>query len=276
MEEQGLWTKAKDDRIKELREAVTNMKMEIFRNWIRTSSVMSMKRQIRRAESEIMELLIQKNMYYSMTCEGLASQARNAVLTEKCTVLNGTPYNFADFGIEHIMGYIQKNTLSDSELREISKCDNWLNIWCSTDKTPFSLPLSDEQERISLWTRMYSNIRESGDCPSDEVLQDDDAVDGWMTIMKNKNAKAKTTAMVEDTLNLKNNRHQEVFVPVGSAEEAKRIFDLNNTQGNMTVKSRMEQVKNSVGEVKQSQFSDVKFSRMLAANVQESNKMKGL
>lgn len=276
MVKQGLWNNVDEKRIQELKDSISSMKMEIFKNWIKTGTVKLYKKQVRRAEKEIIGLLTKKNAYHSMTCEGISTYNRWIYLVEHCTFLGEAQYNFADLSPEEILNYWQNNTLNDSELRELSKYEGWMNVWCSSNKVPFVFPLSEEQQRLIMWSRMYDNIRESSEAPVDEIMEDDDALDGWILVQRSKMNKERTTKMVEDSINVKNSKHAEVFIPVGSSEEAKRIFDLNNPQGAHTVKSRMEQVKNSTGEVKQAAFSDVKFSRMLQANNQEAAKARGM
>lgn len=269
---QGLWTKEKESRLIELRDSISNLKIEIFRNWIKDSTVFTLKKNIRRAEKEISELLNQKNAYYSNTCDGVASYHKWIYLIERCTYRdNDIRYNFEELDAQYILNYWQSNTLNDTELRQIAKYDVWLNIWHSSNKQPFTNSyLSDEQKKIIMWSRMYDNIKESSECPADDVIEDDDALDGWLLIQQKNNQKNKTSKMV-DSLVGNANKHAEIFVPVGSQEEARKIFELNNAQGSLTYKTRMEQIKKE-GVIEHGRLRDVQLERQLLANQQLSPK----
>ena len=43
-----------------------------------------------------------------------------------------------------------------------------------------------DQKNILILSRMYDNVQESLDCPADDIMQDDDMLDGWFIHQKNK------------------------------------------------------------------------------------------
>ena len=74
---------------------------------------------------------------------------------------------------------------------------------------------------------MYDNVYESSESPSEEVIDDDDLLDGWFIIQRKKQEKEKLQSEVANmTNNEKITNSEEVYIFTDSAEEAERINDL--------------------------------------------------
>ena len=64
-----------------------------------------------------------------------------------------------------------------------------------------------------MWSSLYDNIQESPDCPSNEVINDDDMLDGWMIIQKRNREQAKLQKDAENKFgNKKISNADEVFI----------------------------------------------------------------
>ena len=90
----------------------------------------------------------------------------------------------------------------------------WRGYW-NADKTNIfdkcTTELTDEQRALLNISRMYDNIYEHPECPDDKIIEDDDALDGWMILQKRKNDKDKKKSQFDSSNpNLKNSG--EVFV----------------------------------------------------------------
>jgi hypothetical protein len=77
------------------------------------------------------------------------------------------------------------------------------------------------------------------------VIDDDDALDGWMILQKRKNEQDKKKAQF-DTANPKLKDSGEVFVMSGSKEDASSILSMNS----MEAKSAMKEKFNYISEKK--------------------------
>ena len=58
-----------------------------------------------------------------------------------------------------------------------------------------------DQRNICVWSRMYDNVQESHECPSEDVLNDDDLLDGWFIIQRKKQEHDKLVSEVEGMTN---------------------------------------------------------------------------
>ena len=109
---------------------------------------------------------------------------------------------------------------------------------------------------------MYDNIQESMDCPQNDVIEDDDMLDGWFLIQAKKRDDDRSKNEI-DNLNPKIANSQEVYLMASSTEDRKRIDGMNSFHSSVIKKERREMIKKK-GSVDQLQFKDeqLKAQRM--------------
>jgi hypothetical protein len=114
---------------------------------------------------------------------------------------------------------------------------------------------------------MYDNVQESLECPSDDIIEDDDMLDGWFISQRKKREQEKAEAEVEGTMNEKVANSSEVYVVAKSEKDHQRIESLNNPHAKMVKKQRMAVIKEK-GEASQLDFHDEKL-KMRAKQTQQ-------
>lgn len=113
-------------------------------------------------------------------------------ILEHCTFYeNGDKISLEDISIHALYGKYNAEILDDKEIRQISKNPNWRMIWnvSKDSREIFPLPacdLTDMQKTLISWTRMYDSVYESMETPSDSIIEDDYAIDGWFTVQRRK------------------------------------------------------------------------------------------
>ena len=128
--------------------------------------------------------------------------------------------------------------------------------------------ITDMQKSLISWTRMYDSIYESMETPSDAIIDDDYAIDGWFTAQRKKRD--------DDRKESEGNKlpdSAEVFVPVSNKKEAQRVHDMNTQQGKQVIKSRMKDLEEQ-GSLEEGQFSHVKQDLAMKANRQMFDRYK--
>src|SRR5690606_30951918 len=139
--------------------------------------------------------------------------------------------------------------LSDTECRELARNEPWRSLWFLNDSKAYHIfndngrELTIDQKNILIWSKMYDNIQESPDCPSDDVVDDDDMLDGWFILQKRKREKDRAEAELESsTKSQKIKNASEVFV-MTSQKDADRVERMNDTTASMIKKQRLETIK---------------------------------
>ena len=106
---------------------------------------------------------------------------------------------------------------------------------------------------------MYDNIAESPESPSEDVLEDDDMLDGWLLIQRRERDRDKQEKLAETVIdNQKISAADEVFVAAKSQEDIDRVNQLNDMRASIIREQRLGQIKSSDGGVRHQDLADVK------------------
>lgn len=275
--DKGLWSQEDDEREKGFEKDLDKLRIEIFKARNNESRRETIRKYIRAGEQQQLEHLSKKHIYQENTCEGLAILQKSLELIRRCTYVGKELFDFGPIDIKQIWSLLNHQKCDDKQLREIARSEPWKSIWLLRDSQTYSLfhkndrELTIEQRNLLMWSRMYDNIQESMDCPSDDVIQDDDMLDGWFLIQKQKREKEKAEAEFESMANSKISNSDEIFMMAGSREEADKIDSINSLSGKMVKKERSEVIKHK-GSANQSDFRDERLKLRQQNNQQFKDK----
>jgi hypothetical protein len=119
---------------------------------------------------------------------------------------------------------------------------------------------------------MYDNIYENPDCPSDEIIDDDDMLDGWMILQRRKSEiDKKTKTFDEMNPHLKN--AGEVFIMTKGEEGYEEVLSMNSPDAMSRQKEKFEFIKKHKS-VDHTQLPDVKRDLIVQANEMLNNNRK--
>lgn len=191
------------------------------------------------------EFLICSSLYFYET--------NNLVFLDK---LNIDPNLFRD-----LSGAISNNMIEISTYKKLVRSDYWRNYWNINKLNVLSEPInewSEEQKTLINISIMYDRVYEHPECPKEDIISDDDALDGWMIFQKRENERQKKEKGVENIMTGKLKNASEVFLMAGSKEQAEDILSLNSDQSLATLKQKVDFVKTSTGPVRDASLPDVK------------------
>ena len=119
--------------------------------------------------------------------------------------------------------------------------------------------LSTDQQGLIIWSNMYDNIQESLECPTEDVINDDDMLDGWFIIQRRKQESEKAKSELEQrTNNEKIANSDEILVMASNKKEANAVHNMNDINGDMIRKQRINTVKRK-GKAVDLDFQDRKI-----------------
>ena len=128
-----------------------------------------------------------------------------------------------------------------------------------------------------MYSRMYDNVYENPERPSEEVIEDDDMLDGWFAKLRRESEKERKQREVDSILNKKGANKGgkgETFVVAGSREEADKIRDINGINERMKMRQRDAAVKQK-GKLEEQDLPDVKLELRSEAMKQMADRFKG-
>jgi len=263
--ERGLWSPVEESNIKKVAKDIEDFKVQLYQALFDSKAQISIRRILNVIKEKQIELHRKKHIYDHTSCEGVASYSRSCWIIENCTTNNENKlYNFSEYSISQVLADYQSSMLEECEVRELARSEPWRSIWSSSKKEGSlfgkeGITLSDEQKHLIMWSSMYDNIAESPESPSEDVLEDDDMLDGWLLIQRRERDRDKQEKLAETVIdNQKISAADEVFVAAKSQEDIDRVNQLNDMRASIIREQRLGQIKSSDGGVRHQDLADVK------------------
>jgi len=280
MRSRQLWTEDDDNQVKQLEENLERLRVEIFNARYHSEKREHIRKYIRATEKGLSEQLEKKYANRQNTCEGLASLEKSLSFIKQCTFMGSEPCDFEDIDINNVLYEFNEMVLGEGDIRNLARNDPWRSLWLMRESCKFAMfanqdrDLSIDQKNIIVWSRMYDNIQESMECPSDDVINDDDMLDGWFIIQRKKQESDRAESELESRVgNEKISNAQEVFVMAQTQDDANSINSVNTLQSQMVKKERME-IMRSKGQVKDLDFKDQQRKMTQKSNEQFKGKFR--
>ena len=191
---------------------------------------------------------------------------KNAWIVENCTRYeDGSNYDWTHISVQSAMQVNNSSVFTEKVIRELAKTNPWKGYWSLRDKdknifNKHPLEMTFNQSHLISWSRAYENVYESMECPTEDVIQDNDAFDGWMIKQRKERENSRNEKFGESLTN-KHQGANEVFVFAPTEQDAERVNNLNNPAAKMQKRARTEQIYSSEeGGVHYQQFRDVKMN----------------
>lgn len=229
----GAWTDDMEFDYQELPKAIENLKVEYYQSFWKSNNY---RQQIEQKEKRLMELLDVRHSWDLYTRQGYANFVRRQFILESIARPNNHPSLFS---------YYSRLIISDKILRELARTDPWLTIFDMGVKLNYN---DENHRRLFNYTKMYKSVRDHSECPPDEIVNDDYALDGWLILQKRQRDKDKNVKEVEKKLG-KNKNAQEVCIVASNQEEAKRIYELNDARAQTIINSRLEAAQKGIKDI---------------------------
>ena len=275
MLQKNLWSDEQQEMLDQLPKDVEEWKVQIFENFVDSEQKEMIRKYLRRAEEVFGKVHSERHAFDHMTCNGVAANSKWNWIIENCTTdTQRNPYTWKDIGISSALSYYQRNLLDDGEIRSLARNEPWKTHWI-VNKGQDSLflnsdkELTSEQRGIFIWSKMYDSISESIEAPSENIINDDDALDGWLITQRRKRDTEKNEKEVQGKIaNDKIANSSEVFVMAKTKEDASKVDDVNTFTAKKIKDSRTNYIHTKGSEVKQGEFKDVKMSINQQSNSQ--------
>lgn len=278
---QQIWDDDKAARLEKIPRDVEEMKILIYQNFHKPSIVAGIRSNLRAAEETHHTLSCEKYSLEFLSSEFLARSFRyHYVLYETLYYDNGTRVfsgnywddNTSETLLSNLINAVNANMIDDNTYRLVVRNEPWRGMWIAgkNSHNMFGIPatlLSEEQRTAISWSRLYDSVYDAHEKPSNAIIDDNDALDGWMAFISKKQAEeAKTKEAADFTNNSRIKDAGEIYIlnnKPGSAvsdlkdEDIKGINEMNDSMGKDTIKSRNKILKTQ-GEVLEQNLPDIK------------------
>lgn len=173
--------------------------------------------------------------------------------------------------ITHAIAY---QVIPVSTYKKIARNECWKKIYSNSTISEIfkgvASEYTEEQKAILSVSKMYDKIYEHPECPDEAIIEDDDALDGWMLDQQRKNKKQKQEKGVDKLLG-KGAGAGEVFMMSGNKkEDIEEIMELNSPAALAKIQARTSLQEGQV--VQDNEFSDTRTE--IRQQIAELNKRK--
>lgn len=280
MRSTGIWTEEDDAKVEGIKKDMEKLKIEIYNNRTKAHIRERIRQYIRIAEKALYETVNLKNAYFANTCEGTAALDKTTWIIANTTYHNNKLYDFEDVQVDHVVMKWRESFLEENIIRELARNEPWSSYWRIRENLNIKLFYNDEdseitenQKNLIMWSQLYDNIQESMDAPSNEVVEDDDVLDGWFVVQAKKRQKEKLEKEFNAKTGDKIKNADEVYVMSSSVEENELIENMNDLNSRRIKRERASTLA-SKGTARQHEFKDELLDKRAEINSQYRDKFR--
>jgi len=261
MIEHNLWSYHEEKDLEGIRKNIEDVKVEIYKLNKERNKANQLKRYLRSVEKKLNDQQNKKNLYYYNTCESIANLEKLRYLIKRNCIQNNRVCELDDDELDYALDCFRESILSEEIIREIARNEPWRSLWFIRNSNKQNLfvdlgrDITINQQNLLLWSQTYDNINESIDCPNDDVIDDDDMLDGWLIFQSRKRKQEKVEKDMDKKMSEKVKNSSEVYLMASNIDEAKDIDSINTYNAKM-IKKQRQAVINQQGTVTQDKFQD--------------------
>jgi len=284
MNENELWTIYDDEKTESFKKDLEKLKIEIYNNRHDAKIKERIRLYIRAGEKQLANHLKEKTTYYQNTREGYALSEKITWIIKNSTFCEDMLYDFKHISLNYVVDEWQQSILSEKIIRELAREEPWKSLWSIKDNSCVKLfdnneneELNPNQKHIIVWSQIYDNIQESMDCPNEDVIKDDDLLDGWFIVQAKKREKEKLEKEFEEQNGndkVKNSNEVYVVVDPNDPKNIERVNAMNDPIAKQIKKQRAELLKTKGGAY-QHDFADEKQKLQMQVTNAMRNNIKG-
>lgn len=209
-----------------LNKDIDQEKKNLYNNRSRSKEVGRIRFILDEARKALNKLHAPKLQHSQNTCEFIANLEKRMFLLRKTTYYNNKKYNGSKFS--KIFEIWQDSLVNEKTIRLLARSEHWRTLWNikkshnialfskHSDNTEFTI----NQKNLITWSLIYDNVYESLESPDESVIRDDDMLDGWFLVQKEKQEKEQRNENINNKIKSgKISGSGHVFVMPDSEEE---------------------------------------------------------
>lgn len=233
----NIWSPELDKKIKEIENQIDDAKVDIYLNFLNLSKKTFYEKNLESLKKILNQLYDKKNSFNHLSIEEHATSVKNEFIISN-TIYNSEnklAINYNDnldyITLQNFIQEIVNNMINAQDIRKLAKSGLWHMYATTTNINQDILIANDDYKLLVSYTNMYNNIKQHPECPSQDIIEDDNALDGWSIHQNRKAEKDKKKQSILDKVGGKNkNQGDHVFIFTNNEDEIRAINDLNDPE----------------------------------------------
>lgn len=248
----GLWSLKEDSILKEIPKRIEDCKVNLYQNFHIPTQERRLRTHLSGLKTEYNKLMTKKMAFDHYTIENLAEYVRDRFIFSK--IILNKKYKKAKIRpieLDRIIEDFKKQHITIEKYRRLAKNDEWMSVW-SIGKNRCFRVVGEEQRILTGYTKMYINILKNPECPSESILCDDDALDGWMIHTKRQYEKERKQKKFKI-----DNDKSEQFIMVDSNEDVEAIYGMNDTRAKI-IQAKIHNMVKDTGKANEFDIQEIR------------------
>lgn len=241
--DEGLWSWEQEEALSKLPTYIEDLKVNLYRAEFKSDQRRAIRNELGAAKKKLEDLTHKKTAYHHATIGGAAQVARfRFLIGASLCYADGRPVYDTEEAfwqeqhpiLDAAVETASQSRIDEAEYRDLARNDPWRSVWVGrkSEGSVFGVPaadLTEEQKTLLSWTQIYDNVHEHPQAPSSVVINDDDMLDGWMTVQRRERESAVEKAQMEGVIgNEKIANSEQVFIVCNTATDAAKVDSLNS------------------------------------------------
>jgi hypothetical protein len=251
----GIWNMQSKSQIEFMEKQIENDKVDLYKNYRVSAYRKKFQNSISAKRKGIDQLIGPKNDFYTNTLEFYASNIKNQYIICR-TLKKNNKQIFKDNDTDSILfnsmlSKINTYSISIEDFKYLARSQFWRSYWNANKNNVFSGSVdswSDDQRVLVNISKMYDSIYEHPECPEDDIIEDSDALDGWMIMQKQENKKQKQQKSLDQKLNPKMKNAQSIYLPASDEQSRQDIMNLNSFESKSLIEQDRQALRKAAAE----------------------------
>ena len=235
LKKENIWDENKEKDLKKAEIDLENSKVLLFQNFFNKDSAKQARGMISAVTKAIIETTTIKNTFKHLTiedyCLGIKNEfiIMNSIYNAQNTLVFNNP-DADDHEYKKLQVFIKEileQNIIAKNLRDLAKSELWKSYNNSSNIDQQGLDITDDLRHLINLSKMYENVRQHPESPDDNIIADDDALDGWFIYQNRKVIQEKKKTSILSKVR-GNDNAGEVFILTNDKEETKEIIGLND------------------------------------------------
>lgn len=249
----NIWMDKDDKRIKEVEKIIEDNKIDLFKNFSNSKTKNKLKKDIQSLKKSLNKLYSRKKTLDYLGIHDYALSIKNEFIVMNCVYDERNHLVFdrseTDCDFSKLQSFVKEiidASISVEDMKTLVKSSLWRSYSACCDFNRDILNINDDYKYLINLHKMYDNARQHPEAPSEDIIEDDDALDGWFLFQ---NRKAEKEKKKQSALSKFDNKKfgQHNFIFAENQEEANTINELNDDEEKIFAKQLIEYSKNNPG-----------------------------
>jgi hypothetical protein len=275
LKQNNIWNNDKEENLKNMQKLLEDVKIDLYINFLNEKKKKTLKQNIKSIHKNMDELLTTKKTMNHLGIEDHATSIKNEFVIMNTIYFNDKLYfddpykdSYSSQELNIFVYEIVKNAMDVKMLRQIAKSETWRSYASTTNLKRDFLDVNDDYKYLIGLHNMYENVKQHPECPSEDIIDDDDALDGWLLYQNRKAQKEKKKNSIMDKVVGGAKNAGEVFLMTTDQNESKEIFDINDDK----TKQNINTLRQIAADNKNVKWQDLPFVQQdLKAQVSNNN-----